>query len=324
MGSSRRGQGQRRRPGGGHAGGRHAGGQRATGEQAADAGDAAGEGAWLHELAEIVADPERWPALDEDSLLLLVYQQCLFFAHTRDAGAASALAGLYPYVISRVALPQRLELLDRLTEALEGGETPVLALLPFLQHEPEPAAVALAAAAFATLAPLENDDAMSGPDAVVRLAEHAEDDGTRAGLLAGVLALGDRRVLPLLRASWQALEPAVRVRLAGLRPTSPLAFEAVVEFWLEALEAADAETFAPISWALAAVASGAAPPRIFDVRRRFPVNGPDDREEIEILRDRPLPEYAKLLEPRLRALAQRVDAPEAMRALCAAWGLPAA
>ena len=41
------------------------------------------------------------------------------------APAASALAGLYPHVVARVALPQRLALLDRLTEALESGETPV-------------------------------------------------------------------------------------------------------------------------------------------------------------------------------------------------------
>lgn len=327
MGSSRRGKGRRHHGGGGHGGGQRAAGRHAGGTPAgADALLAAGEGSWLHELAEFAADPERWATLDEDTLLLLVYQQCLFFAHTRDAGAASALAGLYPHVVARVALRERLALLDRLTEALEDGNTPVLALLPFLQHEPEPAAVALAAAAFATLVPLEDDDAMSGPRAVLRLAELAEDEGTRAGLLAGLLTLGDRRVLPLLREGWTALEPAARVRLAALRPASPLAFEAVVEFWLGALATPDADdaTRAACAGALAAVATGAVPARVFDVRRRFPLRGPDDREEIEILRENAIAVYARQLEPHLRALAPGVLPPAALPALLSAWGLPAA
>ena len=44
--------------------------------------------------------------------------------------------------------------------------------------------VTLAATAYATLSPLEHDDPLSGPRTVLRMAEHAEDEGTRVGLLA--------------------------------------------------------------------------------------------------------------------------------------------
>jgi hypothetical protein len=290
---------------------------------ATPAGDP-GAGRWLQELAAIARDPSRWAALDEDSLLLIAFQQCLYFAHTRDPEAADALAELYPHVASRVGTPERMELLDRVTAAVEEGETPVLALLPFLQHEPDPGAVALAGVAFATLAPLDRGDEMSGPRAIVRMAELAEDDGTRTGLLGSLLQLGDRRVLPLVREGWRALPPAARVLLAGLRSPSSLAYASVVEFWLEALDDDDDTVADAAADALARVPAEADPPRVLDVRRKFPANAPDERDEIEITADETLAQHAARIEPRLHELLRRGGAAGRLARVRAAWGLPAA
>ncbi len=297
---------------------RRRGGRGPRGQAGAGPPEAGADARRLHELALIARDRSRWDALDEDTLLLLVFQQCLYWAHTRDSEAAVALAELYPHVAARVDATARLELLERVTESVESGGTPVLALLPFLQHEPDAPTVALAAGAFATLAPAEGGDPLAGPRALLRMAEHAEEDGTRAGLVAGLLELGDRRTLPLAREGWTALPGTARVRLAELRPASTVAFASVVEFWLEALEDAEGDVARAAAGALARMAERADPRRVLDVRRKLPANAPDERDEIEIVADEPIDAVAERLAPRLRDLARRGSPVEAA---LAAWGI---
>ena len=284
-------------------------------------GQAPADGRWLAELAAIASDPARWAALDEDTLLLIVYQQCLHFAHTRAPEAAEALARLVPELAARVAPPGRIGLLERVSEAVEEGGVPVLALLPFLQHDTDPATVSLAAQSFASLAPVDANDELAGPRTLARLVELAEGDGTRAGLLAGLLALGDRRVLPLALGAWQRLTPEARIVLASMPPATPMVFAAGAEFWLGALEDAEGEAFAAAAGALARLALRAEPRRVLDVRRNFPANGPDERETLEVLADVPLERFALALEPRLRDLQRREGAPARIPAVLAAWGL---
>ena len=57
---------------------------------------------WVEELNAIAADSGRWPELSEDSLLLVVFQQCLYFAHTGEGDTASVLAELYSHMAERV------------------------------------------------------------------------------------------------------------------------------------------------------------------------------------------------------------------------------
>jgi hypothetical protein len=273
---------------------------------------------WLRELAAIAADPARWPALDEDTLLLLAFQQCLWLAHSGETSAATALAELYPHLAGRVARAERMELLERVTSAVEEGGTPVAALSPFLQHEPDAELVSLAAGAYASLAPLEHGDPLTGPHVVLGMAAHAEDPRTRAGLVAGVLELGDARALPALAAAWEAIGDDGREALAALEPPGTIVFAATARFWLEALERAPVGARPAVAAALARLARRADPPRVLDVRRKFPAHAEDDRETIEILSDAPLAEFARTLAPRLDALG---DAP-ALAQVRAAWGAP--
>ncbi len=282
---------------------------------------AGSEGAWLAQLAGIARDPERRAALDPDALLLVTFQECLYFGHTQDPGAAAALAGLYPDLAARTSEEDRLELLDRVAAAVEGGGTPVLALMPFLLHEPSPRAVAVAGATFAALVPPAGDDPLAGPAALLRLLEHAEDEGTRVGLAAALLGFGDRRLRGILEAAWRKLDTAARVRLAGFRAPSPVVFAAAVEFWIACLEDADDAVFEAVAGTLARVPGEADPPRVLDVARKFPANAPDDREEITVLADWPLADYAERIAPGLRDLARRENEPRRMPAVLAAWGL---
>lgn len=276
------------------------------------------EGA-LRELAALAADPERWPGLDEDTLLLVVFQQALHWAHTQDPEAAAALALLYPHLVSRVDEAERLELQDRVVSAVEEGRVPVAALAPFLQHESSPVAASLAAVSFATLMPLENGDEMTGPRTLVRLASHADDDGARVGLLAGLLQLGDARVLPLAAPVWEALEPESRARLASLPSPSKLVFAAAVEFWMRAFEAGEPAA----ADALVRLAREAEPPRVLALERKFPANAADDRDEITVLDDRSIAEQGALLAPRLAALPAEHPVVARVPDVRAAWQISA-
>lgn len=294
------------------------GGERAS--RADEAGDAA-DAAWLAQLAELARDPEKRATLDADALLLVTFQQCLFYGHTQDPEVAAALAALYPDLVARAAEGERLELLDRVAAAVEQGGTPVLALLPFLLHEPSPGAVAVAGETFASLVPLEGGDPLTGPATLLRLLEHAEDEGTRVGLAAALLRFGDRRLRGLLDAAWRRLDPPARVRLAELRGPSPVVFAATVEFWLACLEDADDAVFAAVAGTLARLPREADPPRVLDVTRKFPANAPDERDEIAIAGDWPLAGYGGRLAPALRDLARRENAPHRMPEVLAAWGV---
>jgi len=286
-----------------------------------DAAPGATNGAWLRELVELGRDPARWAALDEDALLLIAFQQCLYYAHTQDAEAGAALADLYAELVRRVGETERIELLDRVVEAVEQGGTSVIALLPFLQHEPAPAAVAVAAVSLASLMPLAGGDELTGPRTLLRMAEHADDEGTRVGIASGLLQLGDRRTLPQARATWQLLSGEGRRRLVATRSASRPLFASTIEFWLDALEDADPATFAAVADLFARLPAEAEPKRVLDVERKFPANAPDGRDEITIVHDWSLADYAQELAPRLHDLARRENEPRRLHELIAGWGL---
>ena len=294
---------------------------RAAGRGAeAGSGDAAA-GAWLAQLSESARDPDRRAAMDADELLLVTFQQCLYYGHTQDPEVAGALAALYPDLTAKADEADRVELLDRVAAAVEDGGTGVLALLPFLLHEPAPGAVAVAGETFASLVPPEGDDELTGPRTLLRLCEHAEDEGTRVGLAAALLRFGDRRLRPLLDDAWRRLEPPARVRLASLRGASTVLFAATAEFWLGCLEDADELVFAAVAAALARAPREADPPRVLDVRRKFPANAPDDREEIALEGDWTIEAFGERLAPQLRDLERRENEPRRMPEVLAAWGV---
>lgn len=301
--------------------GRHRAGPKGRGAGKTPSQADAGGGGWLAELGEIARDPERRSVLDGDALLLVTFQQCLYYGHTQDAAVAAALADLYPDLVSKAGEADRLELLDRVAGAVEEGGTPVIALLPFLLHEPLPGAVAVAAETFASLVPLEKDDELTGPRTLLRLLEHAEEEGTRVGLAAALLRFGDRRLRDLLAEAWRRLDTPARVRLAQLPGASRVVFAATVEFWLACLEDAEPDAFAAVAAELARLPREADPPRVLDVRRKFPANARDDRDEIALEGDWSVADYSAVIAPAIRDLARRANEPRRLAAVLEAWGL---
>ena len=270
---------------------------------------------YLRQLAERGRDPQAWAGLDADELMLITFQQALYLG-SGESEAGTGLAGLYAEVVARVTAPQRLDLLERVAEAVASSSTTVLALMPFLQHEPDAGIVQTAALTFAAHMPLSGGDPMTGPRTVAALVPHADDDQVRVGLIAGLLALGDRRVLPELRGLWRHLEPAGREALT--RQSLPFACASTVEFLLDWLEDADEEGFAVAAAMLAKLPADSGG-RVLDLRRRFPAHVDSEEPEIEVVGEWSTPEFGARIAPRLRDLERRENEPRVLPAVRAAW-----
>lgn len=274
--------------------------------------------AWLRDLAARGRDPEAWARLSEDELMLIAYQQCLFFGATRERDVAEAIGTLYRTLLERVAPAERNELLDRVTQAVATGATNILALLPFLQHETSVAILSRAAQSFATLMPLTGGDEMTGPRTLAGMLEHADSPAVQAGLVTGLLQLGDRRVLAPLQGAWHQLEPEARALVLQLE--TPFAYASLVEWLVAWLEDADAQSRPDIAGLLVRL-PGMGRGRVLDVTRKFPENAADERPEIAVTGEWSVREFAARLEPRLRSLAAREAAPHLIPAVLSAWGL---
>ena len=259
-------------------------------------------GDYLQHLVEIGRDPTRWESLDPDALLLIAFQQALYYGANHDADAGASLGALYGYLVGRVTVEERLELLERVGEAVQGGATSVLAMLPFLQRESDPHVAQMAAVSFASLMPLTDDDPMTGPRTLRTLFNHSEDEAVRIGLLAGLLALGDRRVAPLLPSAWASLSPEGQVALT--QAPQPFVSALWVEFLVDAL--VDAPGASPAAGAVVArlkILPNEGEARVLDLERKFPENAPDERPEIALLGEWSVRDYGARIADRLRHAA---------------------
>ena len=271
---------------------------------------------YLQPLVQALADPATLAAVRREELETVAFQLALYFGVRRDPETASALGGVYDRLVAELSPEIRLALVDEIAGAVRGDATSVLALLPVLQREQDAGVARAAAGAFATLMPAEGGDPLAGPRALRALLDHAEPDGVRAGLVAALLALGDRRLEPLLDGAWRLLPPAAASALLALpRPWASL-LEA--EWLLNWMEDAEPSTFAALAGSLARLAADG-DGRVLELERELPP--PAGGESVTIVREWSTRELGERLSPRWHDLARRAGAPGAMAQVFEAWGV---
>ena len=278
---------------------------------------------YLQPLVRALADPSTLAAVRREELEAVAFQLALYFGVRRDPETASALGGVYDRLVEERAVEDRSAFVDELAAAVRGGATTVLALLPVLQRERDAGVARAAASAFATLMPAEGGDPLSGPRALRALLDHAEPEGVRAGLVGALLALGDRRLEPLLDGAWRSLPAAAASALLALPRTWASLLEA--EWLLHWMEDAEPSTFAALAGSLARLAVDGGG-RVLELERELPSpRGPaagGRGEAVTILREWSTRELGERLAPRWHDLARRAGAPGAMAAVFEAWGVP--
>lgn len=273
------------------------------------------------ELRQVAEHPERWDALTPQELVHLALAETGRFA----AGEADRLPvarQLYTRVVARMPAGERLETLQGVTAALVAHHGPATLLLPFLLDDPDPAIISTAALDFALLTRPVGDDLLTGPRSLRQFAERAPDPGRRAAILSGLLLLGDRRVLPILRGCWELLEEDAEATRTLVNARSHWTSACQVWFlldWLEALlDREDEGAFGLVASGLVNIARRG--DVIQDVARVFPVWAAEE-DSLIVLGTWSVAEFGREIEPRLRAIDAREPDPKVTPFVIAAWGL---
>jgi hypothetical protein len=271
---------------------------------------------YLQPLVAALADPGVLAGIRVAELQPVAYQLALYFGLRREPATASALAGVYERLRRDGTVDDRRTLVRELAQAVRREATSVLALLPVLQHEREPALVRDAAFTFAARMPEASGEELSGPRAVRALLDHTESTAVRAGLIGALLAFGDRRIAPVLDGTWRALDAEGRDALLALPRERATLLE--VEWLLGWLEDADPVSFAAVAASLAALpAQGGG--RVQDLRHELPVRG--EADTVTVLCDWSVEEAGERFAARIHDLARRAAEPGALDGVRRAWGV---
>ena len=272
---------------------------------------------YLQPLVAALGDPAVLAGMRVAELQPVAYQLALYFGLRREPAIAAALAGVYERLRRDGTEEARRTLVEELAAAVRGGASSVLALLPVLQHERDPRLVREAAFTFATRMPAADGDLIAGPRAVRALLDHTEVSAVRAGLLAALLGLGDRRVAPLLDGTWRLLDADGREALIGIPREHATLLE--VDWLFGWLEDVDPAGFAAVAASLAGLAESSGG-RLLDLERELPAT--DEREGVSVLSEWSASEAGERLAPRVRDLERRVSSGGDLRVVRRAWGIP--
>ena len=278
-------------------------------------------------LTELAGDPTRWATADSDELCQAAFFGLMHYGAANDPEEVTQLVPLYNAVVERTAVEERIELLQQVTSAVEQQAVSGNALMPFLIVDPAHQIVSTAALNLAVLTP--GDDPLTGPREVLRIAvDHVDDtrQNTRTSILAGLMLLGDRRVLEMLGPCWELVDAEHRHDLA--RATSGYIYAAVVDYyldWLDAcLKAGDGSLFGNVAAQLARMPMKEAGARkVFEMERIMPTWLAPDGVPIRYKQTWGINEFARLIEPRFRDLLARETEPKVLPMVMQMWGLSA-
>jgi hypothetical protein len=269
----------------------------------------------LAQAHALMASPDRFGTLNDLDLERLTFAAICLYGATEDPTVAAQAAPVFALYHSRAPIARRKAMYQALLDRANAGDVSYALIELFLFVEDDPMLLARAALDYACTKELQQDDPLTGPRTVLNLFRLRRGDPTRAGLLAGLLLLGDRRVTRLLWEARNELEVGELHRVSFTR--SGTLYAASLSFWLSFLEeltgdAADSR-FGAAASALHRAPTEAPDREVIDIRRDFPLQY--SARPIELLKAWTLEEYAAIIptvekaKTRKRRSAAKVLAP---------------
>jgi hypothetical protein len=288
----------------------------------------------LDQLDALLARPGDWPTLEPDFLRHLLFYECLSYGVDPDDDEVPRVTALARLAVGRLNPAVRREVVLQVARAVErlhreheirDGAGYTNGLLPFLVEEPDPSVVAAAACEMAILLPLEKGDPMSGPKYVASFIAELDRDDARAGIVAGLLSLGDKRVDSLVARAWRRLGDEGRQSLALLIQAVHGLHVGTVKFLLDWLEdeAANPATasFGIVAATMARAGLHAADHGVADVVRAFPVVAAPEGKPFRVVRTWSREELQPILRRRLERLASADRPSELIASVLRCWGI---
>ena len=272
-------------------------------------------------LSALGDNPEAYCILATEELKQLVLLKCVEYGVTQDSSRISTLFALYRHAMEILDVNERLELLTEfcgMTEERQGEGH--MGIMMFLAADNTYAVCSSAALSLSVLFDPKDQGELAGPSFVVNSVVNRNNDPlTQGASLAGVLLLGDRRLLPLLQEAWNQIEEEAQLEITNAKAS--LASEGLVEFWLFVLESGCSESiFGSTVAALAKMPAITKVPFVVEIQRLFPAYA--GGEPMMILRQTSFSDYLNQIRPRLEALEQVESEPKLIPRIYEIWENP--
>lgn len=281
----------------------------------------------VEEALRLFASEAEWAGLNLAETEFVLEETLKCYGATFDQHMIKAIFQFYRRYLGMADVARRQRLLTRMTEFISAGhQNRYVALLCFLSADTDGQITSGAALDLAMVMPQDQGDPLTGPKYVAmhgcgglraKLGTPGRDD--EGDVAAGLLLLGDLRLLPLLEEIWQRLTPEGRRRM--VRRNSNLVTALMIEFLLRRLEADKDEAYHGELGAalhnLPEIASRLPMAVVMDIRRNFGL--PPGKEPMELLRRETLAEAFARIRPRLQALIDRESEPKVLNAALSVW-----
>ena len=282
----------------------------------------------VDEAMRLFVSVEEWGGLNLAETEFVLEEALKRYRAPFDGVLVGVLFSLYRRYVGMADIARRQRLLTRMTEFFSAGrQNQAISLLCFISADSDGQITSGAALDLAMVMPADKGDPLTGPKFVAihgcgglraKLGKPASDD--EGDVAAGLLLLGDMRLLPLLEEIWERLSPEGRRRMVCRR--SNLVSAVVVEFLLRRLEAdKEEEYFGELGAALHNLPAFAAKQPInavLDIRRNFGL--PPGKEPMELIGHEDIPTAFARFRPRLQALIDRESGPiKVLNATISVW-----
>ena len=282
------------------------------------------------EMRNMADNPSCWEGLDDDQLAMLFYQQAMYLAFGPKFGISDKILKqlinrnrvLHDLLQNRSS--DRIQLTVDIIEMLDSDVNQIRALLQLL-YDTDHVVVSTAAMAYALAIPLDNDDPMTGPIVMKQIAilESQRNPILSAGIINGLLSLGDQRVIEVLGPIWAGLPHEGLKILADAQPSA--LFAGHLEFLLRWLESVPEEETGLPAGILARLPNQYKGSGVLDVRRRFPAPATLRKEILatdppySVLRRWSVIDYGKIIIPRIERVADRESKDRIMPVVIMQW-----
>ena len=282
----------------------------------------------VEEALRLFASEAEWAGLNLAETEFVLEETLKCYGSTFDGEMIRELFKFYRRYVGMAAVARRQQLLTRITTFIsEGHQHRHIALLCFISADTDGQITSGAALDLAMVTPPDKGDPLTGPKFVAfhgcggvraKLGKPGSDD--EGDVAAGLLLLGDIRLLPLLEEIWARLTPEGRRRMVQRR--SNLVSALMIEFLLRRLEAdKEEEYFGELGAALhnlPAIAAKHPINAVLDIRRNFGL--PPGKEPMELLSHEDIPTAFARFRPRLQALVDQESGPiKVLNATMSAW-----
>jgi hypothetical protein len=281
----------------------------------------------VEEALRFFASEAEWAGLNLAETEFVLEETLKCYGSTFDGAMILELFKFYRRYLGMADVGRRQQLLTRMTEFLSNGQQHrSIALLCFISADTDGQITSGAALDLAMVMPADKGDPLTGPKFAAfhgcggvraKLGKPGSDD--EGDVAAGLLLLGDMRLLPLLEEIWERLTPEGRRRM--VRRRSNLVSALMIEFLLRRLEAdKEEEYFGELGAALHNLPEIAAQlpiSAVMDISRNFGL--PAGKEPMELLGREDMATAFARIRPRLEALIARESEPKVLPAALAVW-----